>query len=108
MGMGLVYLRVTEGLDSSAAEQALTEQMNTARRRAAELGEKAREAGERAREQARRPAQVAAAAAVAPAAIAAVAQAEAPSGRPGSVCPQCRKPVTDRDAFCGECGFKIA
>lgn len=101
LGIELVYLRVTEGLDSTAAEQVLTEHIDTARRRAAELGEKAREAAERAREQARRATPVAA-----------VAPAQAPSQAPpavrlASVCPQCRKPITDQDVFCGECGFKM-
>ena len=101
LGIELVYLRVTEGLDSTAAEQVLSEHIGTARRRAAELGEKAREAGERAREQARRATPVAA-----------VAQAQVPSQAPpsaklASVCPQCRKPITDQDVFCGECRFKM-
>ena len=101
LGLELVYLRVTEGLDSTAAEQALTDHMNTARRRAAELGEKARAAGERAREQASRATPVAA-----------VAQSQEPSQAPpsvrlASVCPQCHKPITDQDVFCGECGFKM-
>ena len=104
LGIELVYLRVTEGLDSTAAEQALTDHMNTARRRAAELGEKARAAGERAREQAGRATPVAA--------FAAVAQVHEPSQAPpsvrlASVCPQCRKPITDQDVFCGECGFRM-
>ena len=101
LGIELVYLRVTEGLDSTAAEQTMTEHLNTARRRAAELGEKAREAGERARQQARSATPVAAG-----------AQAQAPPQAPpsaklASVCPQCRKPITDQDLFCGECGFKM-
>ena len=102
LGLELVYLRVIEGLDSTATEQALTEHIDTARRRAAELGEKAKEAGERAREQARR--------ATAPAMQVAhqqVASQQLPAAKLASVCPQCRKPVTDLDAFCGECGFKI-
>lgn len=103
LGLELVYLRVIEGLDSSAAEQTLTEHIDTARRRAAELGDKAKEAAERAREQGRR-----AAGPVAAVAQVQVSSQAAPAGRLTSACPQCRKPVTDRDVFCGECGFKIA
>lgn len=44
--------------------------------------------------------------------VAPVAQVEGslqapPSVRLSSVCPHCQKPVTDRDTFCGQCGFKL-
>jgi hypothetical protein len=42
LGLCLVYLRVTEGLDPGAAEAALRGGLDAARRRASELGEKAR------------------------------------------------------------------
>ena len=44
LGLSMVYLRVTEGLDLTAAEAALRATVDDARRRAAQLGEKAREA----------------------------------------------------------------
>ena len=44
LGLCLVYLRVTEGLDPGAAEAALRGGLDEARRRAADLGEKARSA----------------------------------------------------------------
>jgi hypothetical protein len=44
LGLCIVYLRVTEGLDLSATEAALRETLDEARRRTAELGEKARSA----------------------------------------------------------------
>ena len=44
LGLCLVYLRVTEGLDPAAAEAALHGGLEEARRRASELGEKARAA----------------------------------------------------------------
>jgi hypothetical protein len=47
LGLCLVYLRVTEGLDPAAAEAALHSGLDEARRRAAELGEKARAATNR-------------------------------------------------------------
>ena len=47
LGLCLVYLRVTEGLDPAAAEAALHGGLEEARRRAAELGEKARAATNR-------------------------------------------------------------
>ena len=47
LGLSLVYLRVTEGLDLSASEAALRASFDDARRRTAELGEKARQAAHR-------------------------------------------------------------
>ena len=48
LGLSLVYLRVTEGLDLSATEAALRQKLRRARSRASELGEKARAAANRA------------------------------------------------------------
>jgi hypothetical protein len=47
LGLSLVYLRVTEGLDLTASEAALRATFDDARRRTAELGEKARQAAQR-------------------------------------------------------------
>ena len=47
LGLSLVYLRVTEGLDLTASEAALRATFDEARRRTAELGEKARQATRR-------------------------------------------------------------
>ena len=47
LGLCLVYLRVTEGLDLSAAEAALRQKLDEARKRAADLGDKARNAANR-------------------------------------------------------------
>ncbi len=47
LGLSLVYLRVTEGLDLTASEEALRATFDDARRRTAELGEKARQATQR-------------------------------------------------------------
>ncbi|CAN5284608.1 hypothetical protein BH11PSE9_BH11PSE9_16280 [soil metagenome] len=52
LGLNLVYLRVTEGLDTAAAEAAMKSGFDDAKRRATELSHKAKEAAERAREQA--------------------------------------------------------
>ena len=48
LGLCLVYLRVTEGLDLSATEAALRQKLDEARNRASDLGEKARAAANRA------------------------------------------------------------
>ncbi|HEY2188100.1 MAG TPA: zinc ribbon domain-containing protein [Caldimonas sp.] len=47
LGLSLVYLRVTEGLDLTASEESLRAAFDDARRRTAELGEKARQATHR-------------------------------------------------------------
>ncbi len=47
LGLSLVYLRVTDGLDLSASEASLRAAFDEARRRTAELGEKARQATQR-------------------------------------------------------------
>ena len=46
LGLAMVYLRVTEGLDLTAAETALRATLDEARRRATELGDKARQAAQ--------------------------------------------------------------
>jgi len=47
LGLCLIYLRVTEGLDLSATEAALRQTLDEARRRTAEFGEKAKSAANR-------------------------------------------------------------
>ena len=47
LGLSLVYLRVTEGLDLTASEEALRATFDDAKRRTAEFGEKARQATKR-------------------------------------------------------------
>jgi hypothetical protein len=47
LGLSLVYLRVTEGLDLTASEEALRATFEDAKRRTAELGDRARQATKR-------------------------------------------------------------
>ena len=117
LGLNLVYLRVTEGLDVGATEAALKARLDDAKRQAADLGQKAREAAERAREQARQSAAAAASKPATPAepppAPESPAPQEPPTGptpptaakAPG--CPQCLAPVGADDVFCGVCGYKL-
>src|SRR5450432_440122 len=88
LGLSLVYLRVTEGLDLSASEAALRATFDDAKRRTAELGEKARQATNRDAA----PAAAAASSFVAPAAPAynpppAFVAAPAPVAESASVAP---------------------
>ncbi len=76
LGLNLVYLRVTEGLDVGATEAAMQAGFDDAKRRAAELSQKAKDAAERARAQAR----ASAAAGTVPAAAAAASAARLQRG----------------------------
>ena len=122
LGLNLVYLRVTEGLDVGATEAAMQAGFDDAKRRAAELSQKAKDAAERAREQVRPSAAAAQASAAAAAAAAATAATTAappayspapplnvPPASPVTTtsCPKCTAPVGPDDLFCGVCGFKL-
>jgi MFS family permease len=126
MGLNLVYLRVTEGLDTAAAEAALTARLAEAKRQAAELGQKAKDAADRAREQARQSAAAAQASAAAATAAKPAAAASAavpvppravpreapsdttmPSMKKMLTCPQCLSAIAADDVFCGVCGYKL-
>ncbi|MEP7102957.1 MAG: hypothetical protein ABI781_20785 [Burkholderiales bacterium] len=133
LGLNLVYLRVTEGLDVGATEAALKARIDDAKRGAADLGQKAKDAAERAREQARQSAAAAhasaAAASAAAATIPTVKPAELPpaplprlgDAAPRAVppesttpavskaltCPQCLSAIGKDDMFCGVCGHKL-
>jgi hypothetical protein len=137
LGLNLVYLRVTEGLDVSATETALRARLDDARRQATDLGQKAREAAERAREQARQSAAAAQASAAtttpppeAPPPPPPPPPPSPPSPPPPApppetpvralppdsttpavaktlTCPQCLSAVGRDDVFCGVCGYKL-
>jgi len=115
LGVNLVFLRVSEGLDTAGAQRALVHGFDEAKRRAAEVAQKARDAAERAREHARQPA--AAPPPAAPVAAAPVAAAPPAATGPAATpivttggklsCPMCHAAVTPDDLFCGICGQKL-
>lgn len=128
LGLNLVYLRVTEGLDVGATEAALKARLDDAKRQAVDLGQKARDAAERARDQARQSAAAAQASAAAAAAAAVSRPATpvepaappptasppdltpgpaAPAAATAPTCPQCLATVGKDDLFCGICGFRL-
>jgi hypothetical protein len=112
LGANLAYLRVSEGIDSSATERAMNERLEQARRKATEMGQQAKETAERARAQAaqameQRRAAAAAAATALPPPAAATPTAVTPPPLMASQCPQCKAAVTAQDQFCGECGFRL-
>jgi hypothetical protein len=103
LGQNIVYLRVSEGLDASATQQALQHKIDEARKRAADMGQKAREAAERAREQSRQSA----APPVAPAAQFDSTLPSAHTAPPALSCPACHATVTPEDVFCQSCGHRL-
>lgn len=99
MGMNLVYLSVTEGLDLQQSQAALDAGLEQARRTAKAAQERAKEAAERARQA--RPV-AASPEALTPAPAAAPAEVTGQAG-----CPKCGNPVSADDVFCGSCGHKL-
>lgn len=115
LGVSLAYLKLTDGLDASATEGALQARVADARRKAAELGAKAKEASERARAQAERAMEQRRQQATEGAAdAAAAAQPSSPESveRAATLasvgrCPACAEPVMAPDLFCGSCGHRL-
>ncbi|MCC6853234.1 MAG: zinc ribbon domain-containing protein [Rubrivivax sp.] len=114
LGINLIYLRVSEGLDATATEQAIRARFDDARRKAGEVAAKAKEAAKEAGERARAQAEQAAAAAAARRAASAASAAEPPAPRPAApppaaaaACPKCAESVATDDLFCGNCGHKL-
>lgn len=124
LGLNLVYLRVSEGLDAQATEATISQKLAEARRKSAEMAHKAREAAERAREQVRAhaaTAPAAPAAAVPETSTSASTSAATPPMTPPAAapivppvaatvatsCPACRAPVAADDVFCGACGHRL-
>lgn len=120
LGINMVFLKVTEGLDESATEQALQSGLAEARRKAAELGSKAKQAAEHARAQAAQAAErtrtaTGEAAPIATAlsrspeqAVASGTQVDARqafSATPS--CPACSAEISPDDLFCGSCGHHL-
>ena len=120
LGINLVFLKVADGLDESATEAALQSGLAEARRKAAEMGSKAKQAAQQARTQASQAVERAKTPAV-EAAPAATAVVGAPFGgevpaRPADVqqapqsaptCPACAAEVSSDDLFCGACGHRM-
>jgi hypothetical protein len=96
LGLNLVYRRVTEGLDVGAAETELQARFDSAKRQAADLGQRAKDAAERAREQARQSA--AAAQASANAAAAAMSRPRAAEAAPDAATAPTAAPIAPPNA----------
>jgi hypothetical protein len=118
LGINMVYLKVTEGLDAAAAESALLSGLSESRRKAAEIGIKAMQATDKARTQA-----VQAVEKTKMASIKATSEAVAPTSGSGIdeiqrkdhsdsrhvvvTCPTCSAELTSEDRFCSSCGHRL-
>ncbi|HVO95838.1 MAG TPA: zinc ribbon domain-containing protein [Terriglobales bacterium] len=89
MGLNLVYLGISEGVDTVGAERLLKQQFDQAKTQADEAKQRALEAAERAKQAAlqRRTA-------ASPLSV-------------GTRCPSCNDPTGADDAFCENCGHKL-
>ena len=101
MGVNLVYLSATDGVDILASQEALNAGLAQAKNKAREAQERAREAAEHALQST----QNAASAARASIASATATPAPAAPAQPG--CPQCHQSIAEDDVFCGHCGHKL-
>ncbi|MGH7853546.1 MAG: hypothetical protein ACREP3_08895 [Candidatus Binatia bacterium] len=91
MGINLVYLGVSQGVDAVAAESMLKHQFDQARAKAEEAKQRAMVAAERAKAAAQQ----------------ARSAAPSPAPAPGLLCPSCNSAITPTDAFCENCGHKL-
>lgn len=93
MGINLVYLGVSEGVDMAATENMLKHQFDQAKAKAEEAKQRAMVAAERAK------------------AAAQLARSSAPAAAPAQaaalLCPSCNSAITPGDAFCENCGHKL-
>jgi hypothetical protein len=88
MGLNLVYLGVSQGVDTAGAERMLKQQLDQAKAKADEARQRALEAAERAKQ---------------------TAQQARTSAAPGTRirCPSCNSAIGSDDVFCGDCGHKV-
>ncbi len=91
MGINLVYLGISEGIDTAEAERMLKRQLDQAKAKAEEARQRALIAAERAK------------------AAAQQARSPAPALPPTAVneCPGCKSKTAPEDAFCENCGQRL-
>ena len=89
MGLNLVYLGISEGVDTGGTERMLKQQFDQAKAKADEAKQRALEAAERAKQAAQH------------------ARAAAPPPVTEMRCPSCNEVTGADDAFCENCGHKL-
>ena len=87
MGINIVYLNVSEGVDVAGAESMLKERLDQAKATAEVARRRALEAADRARQAAQRP--------------------SAPPTPTSLECPKCKGSISADDVFCENCGNKL-
>jgi hypothetical protein len=90
MGINLVYLGVSEGVDTSGAENMLKRQFDQAKAKADEAKQRATAAAERARQAAQQ-----------------ARAAQLPAQPEANNCPKCNAAYSADDVFCENCGQKL-
>jgi len=93
MGINLVYLAVSEGVDTGAAERMLKQQFDQAKAKADEAKQRALVAAERAKAAAQQ--------------ARASTRSPAPPQKAALLCPSCNSAIAPTDAFCENCGNKL-
>lgn len=93
MGMNLVYLSASEGLDLAESHAAIESKLEQARQKGLEVRERARQAAERARDAGH------------PAASSPKLATAGPED--ANACPNCASACSASDVFCGSCGHKL-
>jgi hypothetical protein len=93
MGINLVYLGVSEGVDMVAAESMLKHQFDQAKAKAEEARQRAIVAAERAKAAAQQ--------------ARSTSPAAAPAQAGALLCPGCNAAISPTDAFCENCGHKL-
>jgi hypothetical protein len=93
MGINLVYLGVSEGVDTVAAESMLKHQFDQAKAKAEEAKQRAIGAAERAKAAAQQ--------------ARASSPSPAPVLAPALLCPGCNSAITPTHVFCENCGHKL-
>ncbi len=115
LGLALTYLKVSDGIDLAAAQQAMDAALAKTRERAQQMAEEAKRRGEEARvaaqqrlEQMRAQNAAAAAASVADVPLPDPAVSPPALTAAALTCPGCDAGVQASDAFCGNCGHQLA
>lgn len=101
MGVNLIYLQASEGLDTAAVDAALTQRLEQAKQMAGDVQERVIQRAQEVQERARR------AAAATPVPPAPQIPAATPESGIAAKCPQCGAPVITDDPFCGSCGHRL-
>lgn len=98
MGANLVYLQASSGLDATAAEEGLEAGIALAKQKAESVKEAARQRARDIQERARKAAEERRTA----------VEAATVSQRSTALvtCSQCGEPISNQDAFCGQCGHR--